>query len=174
MGEFAGDNERGAVSGGGAAGGGAGASVLTPLAQQYLDQTRPWVRFMSVLIFIMAGLMVVVAVVLLLASLAGGLGGAAGTPDVLGGIGGALLAVFYVALALVYVAPGVYLARYATAIKLLKTDADAGRLEDALKHQKSFWRFVGIMSVVGLVLSVVFVGLAVVVGVVAAAVGAGG
>jgi hypothetical protein len=42
----------------GATGGSDGVVSLTPLAQQYLRQTRPWVRFMSIVTFVMAGLMV--------------------------------------------------------------------------------------------------------------------
>ena len=83
-----------------------------------------------------------------------------------------MLALFYVALAGVYIAPGLYLSRYANAIKRLKADSTAAGLEETLKHQKSFWRFIGILTAIGLVVAVVAVGLAVVVGVIAAVAGA--
>lgn len=151
--------------------GGAVRASLTPLAQQYLDQTRPWVRFMSVITFVSAGLMVVVGLAMLVISVFGGL--AAGNGEgagVLGtAIGGALVALFYVGLACLYVVPGLYLSRYASAIKQLNVDSTAAGLEEALKHQKSFWRFVGILAVIGLVVAVVVLGLAFVAGVIAAA-----
>lgn len=125
---------------GAATDGGAVLASLTPLAQQYLDQTRPWVRFMSVVTFVSAGLMVLTGLVMLLISVFGGL--AAGNREELGAlgsaVGGGLLALFYVALACVYIAPGLYLSRYAKAIKRLKVDSTAAGLEEALKHQKSF------------------------------------
>jgi vacuolar-type H+-ATPase subunit I/STV1 len=147
---------------------------LTPLAHDYLDQTRPWVRFMSIVVFVMSGLMVLLGIAMLAVSVFGGFASRdTGAPGVLGGVMvGGLLALLYVALAFVYVAPGLYLARYASAIKRLKTNFDPGTLEDALKHQKSFWRFVGILTAIGLVLSVVGMVLAVVVGVIAAAMAA--
>jgi hypothetical protein len=141
----------------------------TPLAQHYLDQTRPWVRFMSVVTFVCAGLMVLVALVALAASLFGGLA-ASGVEGrgVLGSVvASGVMAFVYLVMACVYVLPALYLSRYAAAIKRLQTSSTASGLEDALKHQKSFWRFVGIVTVIGIVIAVLVMGLAVVAGVVA-------
>jgi uncharacterized membrane protein YjgN (DUF898 family) len=147
--------------------GGAKVVTLTPLAQQYLDQTRPWVRFLSIVTFVSAGLM---ALVMLLVGMVGGLaGGGRGAAGVLGSaIGGGLMALLYLALACLYIAPGLYLARYANAIESLKTNQTASVLEDALKHQRSFWRFVGILCAVAIVVGVIGFGLAVVAGIIAA------
>jgi len=80
--------------------GGSVIASLTPLAQQYLDQTRPWVRFTSVMVFVSTGLMVVLGLVMLLVSIFGGL--AAGSREGLGvlgsAVGGGLVALFYLAL----------------------------------------------------------------------------
>jgi hypothetical protein len=83
-------------------------------------------------------------------------------------IGGGLLALVYVVLACVYIPLGVYLFRYASAIKHLRANANAGVLEDALKHQKSFWRYAGVLMAVCLGVTVIGMILAVVVGVIAA------
>jgi len=140
---------------------------LTPLAQQYLDQTRPWVRFMSVMTFVGAGLMVLIALALMAATLIGGVaaGNARGLPGLLGG---GLVGGFYLLLACVYIPPALYLGRYASAIARLKIGGTSDELEQALKHQKSFWRFAGIVTVISIVLGVVVLGLSVVVGIVAA------
>lgn len=150
--------------------GGVPMASLTPLAQQYLDQTRPWVRFMSVMIFASAGLMALVGIAMLLVAVLGGFRAVGdGGPGPLGSAAGfAGMALVYVLLAFVYVAPGLYLSRYATAIKRLKANATAGGLEDALKHQKSFWRFVGILSVIGLMVAAVVIVLGILAGVIAA------
>jgi hypothetical protein len=171
MGEYPTDAAPVAVSVVGATDGSAVVVGLTPLAHQYLDQTRPWVRFMSIVVFVISGLMVLMGIALLLVSLLGGFATRQTGPSGVFGstIVGGLLALFYVALAVLYVAPGMYLARYAAAIKLLKTKCEAGVLEDAIKHQKSFFRFVGTMMAIGVALIVVVLTLAVVVGVIAAA-----
>ena len=143
---------------------------LTPLAQQYLDETRPWVRFISIMTFVMAGLMLLLGVVMVSVAVFGGLVARnRGTLGVLGSaIGGGVMALVYLALACVYIAPGVYLSRYAAAIKLLRANCNPGGLEDALKHQKSFWRFVGILTVISLAVGVAGVCLVIVAGVMAA------
>jgi hypothetical protein len=144
---------------------------LTPRAQQYLDETRPWVRFISILTFVMAGFMLMGGLGLLAFTVLGGLAATtdrAGFGALGGAIGGGLLALVYVVMALVYLAPGTYLFRYASAIARLRATASGGALEDALKHQKSFWRFVGILTVISFVLAVVGMVVGVIVGVIAA------
>jgi len=70
----------------------------------------------------------------------------------------------YILLGVIYIPPGVFLYRTASAIKRMNTGDPTTALEDALKNQKSFWRFVGILSLVGIAIAV----LAFIVGVLAA------
>ena len=67
------DNGTGAEAGRAAVGGGAATVGLTPLAQQYLNETRPWVRFISVLTFVAAGFMLLAGLGILAVSVFGGL-----------------------------------------------------------------------------------------------------
>jgi len=145
-------------------------AALTPQARQYLDQTRPWVRLMSIVTFASAGLMALLAFVMLVLGMAGGLGGGRrGELGPLGSaIGGGLVSLLYLSLACVYIAPGLFLSRYASAIKRLQTNCSAAVLEDALKHQKSFWRFIGILTIIGIIVGVIVMGLAVLAGVIGA------
>lgn len=146
-------------SGTGVGGFGATAVSLTDRGEQYLEQTRPWVRFMSVMMFIGAGLLVLLGISLMLAGLAGHFSSTTGGLVPLpGSIGGVILGMVYIVFSVLYIAPGVFLARYASAIKLLQSNRTAEMLEDALRHQKSFWRYLGILTVVML-----FVGLLVMV-----------
>jgi len=141
---------------------------LTPLAQRYLDETRPWVRFISIMTFVAAGFMLLGGFGLLAASVFGGL--AAKTQGGVGAFGCGYLAgltMVYVMLACVYVAGGLYLARYAKAIAHLRANATAVALEDALKHQKSFWRFAGIVIAIGLAVTVVLMVVTIVAGAIA-------
>jgi len=130
-------------------------------AQNFLNQTKPWIRFMSVMIFISAALMAVVGIGLMLMSIGTGMMPAASGRfgAVAPGIGTGFL---YIILALVYVAPGIFLSRYASAIKLLQTNRSAQTLEDAMRSQKSFWRYVGILTIVGIALTIVAIVLVVV------------
>jgi ABC-type glycerol-3-phosphate transport system permease component len=131
---------------------------LTSVAQQYLNQTRPWARFISIMIFIGAAFMVLAGLAMVMAGLI-----ARETFQSLPG-GGPILGLFYFALAVLYIAPGVFLSRYASAIKLLKSNRSAEVLEDALKQQKSFWRYMGILTVIGLILGVLMMVFAFIVG----------
>ena len=127
-------------------------ATLTQSAMDYLSQTQPWVRFISIVIFVSAGFMALGGCAMMAMVLAGAMTGRGIGRD-LGVIGGFAAGSFYLMLACLYIAPGVFLHRYAVAIKQLKAACTPDALEDALKHQRSFWRFVGILSAVGLVVS---------------------
>jgi hypothetical protein len=127
-------------------------ATLTQGAMDYLSQTQPWVRFISIVIFVSAGFMALGGCAMMAMVLAGAMTGRGIGRD-LGVIGGFAAGSFYLMLACLYIAPGVFLHRYAVAIKQLKAACTPDALEDALKHQRSFWRFVGILSAVGLVVS---------------------
>ena len=128
---------------------------LSPAGQQFLNQTRPWVRFMSVMMFIMAGFMFLAGLIMI------GTGavfvGQSRLNNPMSALGPAVAGTFYVILSLLYLAPGVFLHRYAGTIKLLESSRAAQALEDALKHQKSFWRYVGILTLISLILGVILV-----------------
>jgi hypothetical protein len=113
---------------------------VSPRAVDLLRQTQPWVRFLSVLIFIGFGLMMLGVVIgLLIAARSARM---------------ELVGVFavYAVLGALYLAPAVFLGRYASHIANLRLSFRAHDLENALQAQKSFWKFVGILTVVMLVL----------------------
>jgi hypothetical protein len=99
-----------------------------------MRQTRPWVTFLAVLGFIGTGLMVLAGLVMM----------------VMGGFGKlpAGLGIVYVVLALLYVAPSYLLFRYGAEIKGLLEGGGMQRLVQALVSQKSFWKFMGIMTLI--------------------------
>jgi hypothetical protein len=138
--------------------------ILTRQAQLFLDQTRPWVRFVSIMVFIGAALMVLAAVVMIGLTMAGAFAASSGS-NPFGAAGMVAVGFFYMMLACLYIAPGVFLSRYATAIRRLKETSASNALEDALKHQKSFWRFVGILMVIGLVITALALIIAILAGV---------
>jgi len=51
----------------------ASAAVLTQLGQQHLNQTQPWVRFISILVFVGAAFMALAGLAMMMVTMAGGL-----------------------------------------------------------------------------------------------------
>jgi hypothetical protein len=133
--------------------------VLTALGQQYLDQTRPWALFLSYMAFGLCAFTMLLGLVMGLIMLAGGLASIGkGEASGIGGIlGGAVMGVIYLAIGALHIPPGIFLRRYAKAIEELKSSRRTAALEEVLKHQKSFWRFVGITAVAYLVLMALMV-----------------
>jgi hypothetical protein len=139
---------------------GAGHGVVPPDVVRLLGQTKPWVRFMSVLGFIGTGLMALLGIVVMIA---GGLGDK--VPAAMG--------LVYVVFGAIYIAPSIFLGRYAGSIARLVVDGSMESLGEAMGHQKSFWKFVGLLTAILLGLYAVILVIALVVGIGAAVLGAG-
>lgn len=108
-----------------------------------LRQTQPWVRFLSVLGFICSALMVLVGSLGFVTMMfAGAHRGPAER----------LLLLVYIPTGVLYFVPSLFLFRYASRINTLWTTRSVRQLEDALEAQKSFWKFVGILALVVIVL----------------------
>lgn len=113
---------------------------------QQLARTKPWVRFISVMVFIGAAFMVLAALGMMLVSgLAGGSSKA--NPFFAGGFGLGF-GFFYLVLAFVYIYPGMKLWKYANRIGDLVLSGNATDLESALNEQRSFWKFLGVTTLV--------------------------
>jgi len=110
-------------------------------AAEMLRQTKPWVRFISVMFFIGAVFLVFGGIFLV----------ALGASDMPGGMG-AGLGLIYIVMAGLYIAPGVFLWPYANRIDVFMRHKTPSTLASALESQKSFWRFVGIVTLVVIVI----------------------
>jgi hypothetical protein len=110
-----------------------------------LARTRPWVLLVGIVMMVLVGFMVLGAIALIAVGNIAALGG-----EGLGPLGGAGLGAIYLLLAILYVFPALYLLRYAGAIKRIGP-ANPGAMEEALRQQASFWRFVGILTATFLV-----------------------
>ncbi len=118
--------------------------AAAPGIQSVLAGTKPWVRLCSVLLFISAALMILV----------GGLGGVLGTVALGGGAETAALMLVYALTGLLYLIPALYLYRYAARIGEYLTGGQDVQLELALDAQRSFWKFVGVLSLILIVIAV--------------------
>lgn len=131
-----------------------------------LNATRPWVKFLAILGFIFIALMVLMGLAMITGMFTGfATPGMPQMPVVFDTVFG----IFYLVLAFVYVMPPLYLYRYAKAIAGIQNAATMAGFEDALKQQKSFWKFIGILMIIILVLEVLFMVGAVIVGIYLAA-----
>jgi hypothetical protein len=102
-----------------------------------LGETRPWLRLMLGL-FITGMVLLVGAVVAL--GLVGAYAGRRSSLISLAAVVPVLL------VALIYLPPAVYLSRCAQAIHRLQIGGGLPALEDALRSQKSFWKYIGVLA----------------------------
>ncbi len=126
-----------------------------------LKQTRPWVFAMGILGLIFGVLVAIGGLAMVFVGAA-----ADGGPMEMGMFVG--MAVMYLLLGVLYFFPGMYLISYGRRIGDYMVDASHENLNAALKSQKSFWKFVGMMVIVIFVLYVAAIVVATVVGVAAA------
>jgi len=111
-----------------------------------LTGTKPWVRFMSVLMWIgvffmllaAAGMGVVAAI---------GKGKLAGNSP-FGDMQFMALAVVYAVFAILYIIPAAKLWKYASRIGTLASTRTVADLDAALNAQRGFWKFVGVMMII--------------------------
>jgi hypothetical protein len=106
-----------------------------------LKATKTWVTFLSIVGFVFCALMVLGA----LAMFAGVGSGAAGPMKMLGpGFG-----VFYLILVAIYFFPCLFLFHYGRAIGRIPS-AGQSAMEEALAKQKSFWKYMGIVTIIAI------------------------
>ena len=122
--------------------------VVSESALGYLNATRPWVKFLAIVGFVFIGLMILVGLVMTLAMSA--------ASKEAGGLGafGPIFGILYIGLAVIYLMPCLFMYRYAKAIAAIPS-AGQSALEDALKNQKSFWKFMGVLMAIMLCLYVI-------------------
>ena len=125
--------------------------AITPAMMGYLKQTKPWVRFLSIMGFIGTGLLFLVGLLLIFG--AGIL--ARFTSTAIGGLPLVLAGCLYAALGCVCFFPALYLFRFADAIQKALIRDQVGGMEEALKHQKSYWTFMGILVLIILIIQIV-------------------
>lgn len=149
-------------------GGGDGDDPKLERSANMLRQTKPWVRFISVMMFIGSAFMVLGGFFMMVSGAAGMGGGGGGPRAAFGGVS-ALIGVAYLVMAMFYIVPGVFLWRYADRIESFVQQRTTAALAAALEAQKSFWKFVGIMMLIVMVLYGAGIMFAIIAGVVASA-----
>lgn len=110
-----------------------------------LAATKPWVRFMSVLMWIGVVFLLLGAVGMGAVSMMGLAKQA--KPSPFGGAEFLVLAVLYGIMAFVYIYPAIKLWKYANRIGSLGSSRSVADLDSALNEQRGFWKFIGVMTI---------------------------
>ncbi len=123
---------------------------LSPLALKYLNTTRKWTYFLSILGFIFCGLIALFALFFstALASIRDYSSEfASSSPIPVGGATG-FISVFYLLIAVICFILYLYLYRFSVRLKSALNNNDSILLEAGLKHFKSYWQLTGILTIV--------------------------
>jgi len=115
---------------------------VTPRMIVALRGSRPWVLFLSICTFAIAGLSGLVMLVLMINTAAG----SQSRPEAIGtAIGSGLVSMIFVG---AYAVAGFRLFRYARSIRIFCLSHETEYLEQAFEAQRAAWRWLGILAVV--------------------------
>lgn len=130
---------------------------LNKAAAAYLEEGRKWAKFLAIMGFVGTGLMVIVGLFM------GTIFSAIPYDDIPGFAGGmgSVMSFIYILAALLYFFPSLYLYNFAEKTKSALLNKDDNQLAEALKNQKSCYKFIGIMTIIiiGLYILMAFFGL---------------
>lgn len=110
-----------------------------------LRSTKPWTRFLSVLGFITVAFSIVIGTALMFAKSL--FPQSKNAPTFLMGI-------MYIIFSVMYLFPSIYLFRYSSSITRFLDTGKETEMESALSYQKSFWKFVGIVSLIAMIIAI--------------------
>ncbi len=116
--------------------------VLTQISCNYLTETAKWGKFLAIIGYIAAGIMVLAGLFMLIAGVFG-LGMGTGTIPVPFSL--VLVMVLYIPMAVVYFFIATYLYRFSTYAREAVHLNDSTLLENSMKQQKSCYKLVGIV-----------------------------
>ena len=125
-----------------------GTGLMTDSIVNSLRKTRPWVMLLAILGFIGAAITIIMAVGMLFGgSMMQGMDDVEGMPGaVIYGMAG-----FYFVIGIIYFMASWYLLKYAGAIKRAVAGMSVGDLEIALEKQASFWKLMGILTLITII-----------------------
>lgn len=112
-----------------------------------LAGTKPWVRFISVLVWVCTAFMLLSGVGMGLMTVFAKTMLPTSSSQLIGA-----MAALYIVFAFLYIYPATKLWKYANRIKSLKESHSEIDLEAALNEQRRFWKFIGILCIVMIII----------------------
>jgi len=145
---------------------------FTQQAQDYVKEIAKWATFLAIVGFIFIGFLVLGALGMFamgatMSSL--GNGGAMGSMGAMGMLGGAAMGVMFLLMAVFYFFPVLYLYKFASNAKDAINSNNTERLTVAFQNLKSHYKFVGILTIIGMSFYALAIVVSIVGGVAAAA-----
>lgn len=132
---------------------------FTPVAQSFIREAAKWAKFLSIIGFIFIALYILVALMMIAGGAAMGaneeLNTASGGMGMMGAIGGTALGIIYLIVAVIAIFPTLYLSRFAGKAKLALDNNNTEYLTTSLENLKSYFKFLGIFTIVMLVLMII-------------------
>jgi hypothetical protein len=125
-------------------------SLAVRVTDRMINSMRPtkmWTKFLSIMGFIASGFMVLFGIIVFLAGILFPQAQGANIPPVTG--------LVYIIFSIFYIIPSIYLFKYSSALGRFLCDKMESELESALSYQKSFWKFTGIVCIIGMIIVVV-------------------
>jgi len=119
---------------------------LTETAKGFLKETAKWAYFLSIIGYIGLGMLVLFA--FFAASLFASVGGSMG---VMGALGTTFITVLYLIIALIYFFPIYYLNKFASNMKAALKSDNTESLTTSLGYLKSHYKFIAVLTIVGIV-----------------------
>jgi len=121
---------------------------ITPEIKLYLEEAAKWAKFISIVVFILAGLYGIIA-------LLGMISGMAAAGQLGGGVGVLIFyLVFFIIYAAIMIMVGLYLYRFADSIKMSLVNNNQQLLTKAMLNLKRYFKLIGILIIVLLVFMV--------------------
>ena len=134
------------------------AATITPTMIDSLRRSRQWVRLLCILGFITAGAMMLCGIVSQFACILVSMSPSLRHKPLLSASAMILIGLANMCLAIIYLIPALRLLELAAAIKKLPTQDGASGMEEALLHQRLFWRSAGIAGLGTIVVQAFVVG----------------
>jgi hypothetical protein len=134
--------------------------AIDPVTKAHLTETARWARFLAIVGLIFLGLMVLVGVfgsAMLFSS--------SGVENYYGGLGAGIFAGYMIVVGAIWFFPLFYTMRFATQMRRALSANDQQALNTSFQNLKICFRFLGILTIIGLA----FMAIAVVLGIIGAA-----
>lgn len=114
-------------------------------SSRFLSETAKWAKFLSILGFVLTGIIVIIAIFVgtFLASMSGGM-----SESVLPAGFSIIITIVYLAFALLYFFPCLYLYRFSSKMKQALLENNQVQLNSSFENLKSCFKFMGIMAIV--------------------------
>jgi uncharacterized membrane protein SirB2 len=122
---------------------------LTPVMLRYLKEASPWIRFLGILGYIGAVLLLVTGIIFMITTPAGFSNINAGSFT---SLVGAFMGVFSLAMGLVAFFPARFTHQFGVKIRDYLLSSGEKDLEEAFRYNRARWKFCGILAIVYLAL----------------------